>query len=46
MKYSFFSHESISVILQLLDQGKRVIVAGLNLDYRGVPLTDANTYFS
>lgn len=42
----FFSHESISVILQLLDQGKRVIVAGLNLDYRGVPFGPMPTLIS
>ncbi len=33
----FFSHELINVILTLLDQGKDVIVAGLNLDFRSVP---------
>lgn len=33
----FFSHELINVIFDLLDQGKYVIVAGLNVDFRGVP---------
>lgn len=33
----FFSHELVNVILDLLDQGKQVIVAGLNIDFRGVP---------
>lgn len=33
----FFSHELINVIFDLLDQGKQVIVAGLNIDFRGVP---------
>ena len=33
----FFSHELINTILDLIDQGKRVIVAGLNLDFKAVP---------
>lgn len=33
----FFSHELIDVVLQLIDSGKDVIVAGLNLDFRAVP---------
>src|SRR5581483_12293977 len=33
----FFSQEIIAVICSLIDQGKRVIVAGLDLDFRGVP---------
>lgn len=33
----FFSDEIIKVILTLTTQGKRVIVAGLDLDYRGEP---------
>lgn len=33
----FFSHELINVVLDLLDQGKHIIVAGLNVDFRGVP---------
>jgi thymidine kinase len=33
----FFSHELITVVLDLVDSGKLVIIAGLNLDYRGVP---------
>ena len=33
----FFSDEIIPVILQLIDSGKRVIAAGLDLDFRGVP---------
>lgn len=33
----FFPNEIISVVSQLVHQGKRVIVAGLDLDFRGVP---------
>ena len=33
----FFSHELIDVILDLVEQGKHIIVAGLNLDFRAVP---------
>ena len=33
----FFSHEIITVVLDLVDTGKSVIAAGLNLDYRGIP---------
>lgn len=33
----FFSHEIINVVLELTDQGKYVIVAGLNLDFRAIP---------
>lgn len=33
----FFPHTIIQVICQLIDAGKRVIVAGLDLDYRGLP---------
>ncbi len=33
----FFPESTISVICALLDQGKRVIVAGLDLDFRGQP---------
>lgn len=33
----FFPHHIIQVILNLIDIGKRVIVAGLDLDFRGVP---------
>ena len=33
----FFSHEIITVVLNLVEDGKTVIVAGLNLDYRAVP---------
>lgn len=33
----FFSHELINVVFDLVDSGKIVIVAGLNLDHRGVP---------
>lgn len=33
----FFSTEIISIILDLVDNGKRVIVAGLDLDFRGLP---------
>lgn len=33
----FFSHELINTVLDLINDGKTVIIAGLNLDYRGVP---------
>ena len=33
----FFSKEIIAIICQLVNNGKRVIVAGLDLDFRGVP---------
>ena len=33
----FFSHELINVVFSLVDSGKTVIVAGLNLDFRGIP---------
>ncbi len=33
----FFSSDIVPVILQLIDSGKRVIAAGLDLDFRGIP---------
>jgi thymidine kinase len=33
----FFPHDIIAVICRLVDAGKRVIVAGLDLDFRGKP---------
>lgn len=33
----FFSHELISICNQLANDGKRVIVAGLDQDYQGIP---------
>jgi len=33
----FFPQEIIEVICTLISQGKRVIVAGLDLDFRGIP---------
>lgn len=33
----FFSIELVSVIQSLLEQGKHIIAAGLDLDFRGVP---------
>lgn len=33
----FFNNEIVNIILQLVHEGKRVIVAGLDLDFRGVP---------
>jgi thymidine kinase len=33
----FFTHELVDVVLRLLDNGKIVIVAGLNLDFKAVP---------
>ena len=33
----FFDAELVNVCRKLADQGKRVIVAGLDTDYRGIP---------
>ncbi len=33
----FFPHELVSIVCQLVNSGKRVIVAGLDLDFRGAP---------
>ena len=33
----FFSHELVSIVLELIDRNIIVIVAGLNLDFRSVP---------
>lgn len=33
----FFSNDIIALVYDLVQQGKRVIVAGLDLDFRGVP---------
>jgi thymidine kinase len=33
----FFDHELVKVVNQLADQGKRVLVAGLDMDYLGRP---------
>ena len=33
----FFGHEIVLLIDKLVEQGKRVIVAGLDLDFRGIP---------
>jgi len=33
----FFSHELVSVVLELIDKNITVIIAGLNLDFRSVP---------
>ena len=33
----FFDHNLVDVCRQLADNGVRVIVAGLDMDYRGVP---------
>ncbi len=33
----FFSHELVNTVLDLVNDGKTVLVAGLNMDYRGVP---------
>jgi len=42
----FFSHELIDVVLQLIDRGKDVIVAGLNLDFRAVPFGPMPTFMA
>lgn len=33
----FFEKEIVNIICQLVNQGKRVIVAGLDLDFKGMP---------
>ena len=33
----FFPNQIVSIVLDLVDSGKRVIVAGLDLDFRGIP---------
>jgi thymidine kinase len=33
----FFSLDVVNVVCQLIDMGKRVIVAGLDLDFKGMP---------
>lgn len=33
----FFSNELVDVANKLADEGKRVIIAGLDMDYRGIP---------
>jgi thymidine kinase len=42
----FFSHELINVVLDLVDDGKTVIIAGLNLDHRAVPFGPMPTLMS
>lgn len=42
----FFTHDLIEVVLDLVDSGKIVIIAGLNLDYRGVPFGPMPTLIS
>jgi len=33
----FFDNEIVNVVNKLADEGKRVIVAGLDMDYKGIP---------
>lgn len=33
----FFTQDIIPVVLELIDQGKRIIASGLDLDFRGMP---------
>jgi len=35
----FFSAEIVDLIQELVDQGKKVIVAGFDLDFRGIPMS-------
>ncbi len=35
----FFSHDIVSIVFDLIEDGKHVIAAGLNLDFRGVPFS-------
>lgn len=39
----FFPTDVISIICTLIDEGKRVIIAGLDLDFRGVPFGSVPT---
>ena len=41
-----FSHELISVVFDLVDAGKHVIIAGLTLDFRGVPFGSMPTFMA
>lgn len=42
----FFPFNIINVVCALVDQGKRVIVAGLDLDFRGVPFGSMPTFMA
>lgn len=42
----FFSPEIINVVFDLVEQGKRVIVTGLNLDFKGVPFGTIPTFMA
>jgi thymidine kinase len=42
----FFSPDIINVVFDLVEQGKRVIVTGLNLDFRGVPFGTIPTFMA
>lgn len=42
----FFSPEIINVVFNLVENGKRVIVTGLNLDFRGVPFGTIPTFMA
>jgi thymidine kinase len=42
----FFSPEIINVVFDLVEQGKRVIVSGLNLDFKGVPFGTIPTFMA
>lgn len=33
----FFENSIVEVVLKLIDSGKRVVIAGLDMDFRGVP---------
>lgn len=37
MKFSFFDHSIVDVVREIADLGKRVICAGLDMDFRGEP---------
>jgi len=42
----FFTQDIIEVVCDLLDHGKRVIVAGLDTDFRGIPFGSMPTLLS
>ncbi len=42
----FFAPEILTVVFDLVEQGKRVIVTGLNLDFKGVPFGTIPTFMA
>ncbi len=42
----FFSQDLINVVFDLIENGKHVLVAGLNLDFKGVPFGTMPTFLA